>query len=138
MADGYLRLRFHDDADGTGKLWARAEADGFSGEGAAYFSVEELEDFAKALAVFPMPPEDPRRSITGGFGNMENPGTVDQEHLGISVYPADVKRGYIGVQVRMATEIWPGTRPESTKLQWLKLSRPTRPFPNSVQICWPS
>ena len=47
---------------------------------------------------------------------MENPGTVDQEHLGISVYPADVKRGYIGVQVRMATEIWPGTRPESKKL----------------------
>jgi len=37
------------------KLMARAEADGFSGEGGAYFNVEELEEFAEALRVFPPP-----------------------------------------------------------------------------------
>jgi hypothetical protein len=110
----YLRLRFLDDGDGTGKLMAWAEADGFSGESGAYFSVEELEKFAEALQVFPLPPEDHRRSIAGGFGSKEGH-KLAQEHLGISVNLANPQRGYVGIQVRMATEIWPDTRPESKK-----------------------
>jgi hypothetical protein len=110
----YLRLRFRDDGDGTGKLMARAEADGFFGEGGAYFNVEELEEFAGALQAFPLPPEDHRRSIASGFGSKEDDKLV-QEHLGISVYLANPQRGYVGIQVRMATEVWPDTRPESKK-----------------------
>jgi len=107
----YLRLRFLDDGDGTGKLLAEAEADGFSGEGGAYFTVEELEEFAEALRLFPLPPEDHRRSIAGGFGRKEAPDKLAQEHLGISVYLANAQRGYVGIQIRMATEVWPNTRP---------------------------
>src|SRR6266850_508891 len=110
----YLRLRFLDDGDGTRKLTARAEADGFSGESGAYFNVEELEEFAEALQVFPLPPEDHRRSIASGFGSKEDD-KLSQEHLGISVYLANPQRGYVGIQVRMATEVWPDTRPESKK-----------------------
>jgi len=110
----YLRLRFKDDKDGTGLLMARAEADGFSGTSEAYFNVEELEEFAKAIKLFPLPPEDARRSISGGFGSAKDV-QLEQEHLGISVYLADASRGYVGIQVRMATKVWPDTRPESKK-----------------------
>jgi hypothetical protein len=111
----YLRLRFLDDGDGTGKLMAWAAADGFSGESGAYFNVEELEEFAEALQVFPLPPDDHRRSIASGFGGKENHVTLEREHLGISVYLANPQRGYVGIQVRMATAVWPDLRPESKK-----------------------
>jgi hypothetical protein len=111
----YLRLRFLDDGDGTGKLMAWAAADGFSGESGAYFNVEELEEFAEALQVFPLPPDDHRRSIARGFGSKENHVTLEREHLGISVYLANPQRGYVGIQVRMATAVWPDLRPESKK-----------------------
>jgi hypothetical protein len=111
----YLRIRFLDDRDGTGKLMAWAEADGFSGHSGAYFNLEELEEFAEALQVFPLPPEDQRRSIASGFGSKEDHTKVAQEHLGISVYLANPQRGYVGIQVRMATEVWSDTRPESKK-----------------------
>jgi hypothetical protein len=111
----YLRLRFGNDGDGTGRLVARAEADGFSGESGAYFNVDKLEKFAESLQVFPLPPEDNRRSIAGGFGVNEDHTKPAQEHLGISVYLANAQRGYVGIQVRMATEVWPDRRPESKK-----------------------
>src|SRR5579862_5210927 len=100
----HLRLWFGNDGGGSGKLFAQVEADGFSGEGAAYFTVKELEDFAAALQVFPIPPEDSRRSISGGFRRVEDPNRLEQEHLGISVYSAQPQRGYVGVQVRIETE----------------------------------
>jgi hypothetical protein len=115
MPDSYLRLRFDDDGDGTGKLLARAEADGFAGEGGAYFNVSKIEDFANAIGIFPLPSQDKRLSISSGFGSNEH-GQLEQEHLGIAVYPADARRGYIGIQVRMATEVWKETRPESKKM----------------------
>jgi hypothetical protein len=85
----YLRVRFLNDGDGTGKLLARAEADGFSGESGAYFGVEELESFAKALQEFPLPAHDRRRSIASGFGSKQTPNELEQEHLGIFVYPVE-------------------------------------------------
>jgi len=54
MARGFLRLRFHDEGDGTGKLVADAEANGFAGSGGAYFDKQELSDFAQALEAFPL------------------------------------------------------------------------------------
>jgi hypothetical protein len=112
--NSFLRLRFLNDGDGTGKLLAWAEADGFAGRGGAYFNIEVLDEFAGALQVFPFPPDDSRRSIAGGFSSKEDPEGLSQEHR-ISVYPADAQRGYIGIQVRMATELWPETRPQSKK-----------------------
>ena len=53
--------------------------------------------------------------LSGGFGALPGRDEVPQEHVGISVYLADRQRGYIGIQVRMATEVWPQTRPESKK-----------------------
>jgi hypothetical protein len=64
-----IRIRFGDDGDGTGRLSLRAEVDGFSGESSAYFNIETLEAFAKALQEFPLPVQDERRSIVGGFGS---------------------------------------------------------------------
>jgi hypothetical protein len=111
----YLRIRFLDDKDGSGKLLVRAQVDGFSGESGAYFNVDDLEAFAESLMVFPLPAYDSRRAISGGFGTLPGRDEMPQEHVGISVYLADRQRGYIGIQVRMATEVWPQTRPESKK-----------------------
>src|SRR5882672_4424445 len=92
MPHSYLRLRFQDDHDGTGKLLARAEAAGFAGESGAYFNISEIEEFAAAIAVFPVP-ENESYSISGGFGKPDGSGEVEQEHLGIEVYPLDSRRG---------------------------------------------
>ncbi len=112
MPHNYLRFRFQDDGDGTGKLVAQAESSGFAGTSGAYFNVDKIEEFAAAISAFPLPERDMRRSIAGGFGKKNHPGEMD-EHLGIAVYPIDLRRGHIGVQVRMATELWDSTRPES-------------------------
>jgi hypothetical protein len=109
----YLRLRYSDDGDGTGELRTRAEVDGFSGKAKAYFGIDELVAFAESLREFPLPAQDDRRVIAGGFGNLHKPNEVAQEHLAISVYPVNTKRGYVGIQVRMATVHWPDMRPES-------------------------
>jgi len=107
MPTSYLSLRFYDDGDGTGKLCARAESGGFAGQGGAYFDIESIEEFARSIIEYPLVRN---YEISGGFG--ARAGELAQEHLGISVYPID-GRGHIGVQVRMATEVWPDTRPHS-------------------------
>ena len=111
MTHGSLILRFSDDGDGTGKLLATAESGGFSGLGGAYFAVSEIERFASAISQCPLP-ERERCSIASGFCSRAKPGILEQEHLGIQVYPID-SRGHIGVQVRVSTELWDGMRPES-------------------------
>jgi hypothetical protein len=105
MRQGYLRLRFDNE---VGELFARAQADGFSGEGSAYFNIDEIEKFAIALGAFPL--RSP--AISGGFLERDGAGNL-KEHLGISLYAID-SRGHIRVQVRMSTTEHPGdTRPES-------------------------
>lgn len=111
MPRGYLQLSFRDDGDGTGKLLARAEADGFAGKGGAYFSANQIEAFAAALTAFPLP-QQPRPSLSGGYWKKDHSGELDQEHLGLEAYPIG-KRGYIGIHVRIATEIQDQDRPES-------------------------
>ena len=114
MPRSYLRLRFWDEGDGTGELFARAEADGFAGEGSAYFPITELKEFAQAVSEFPLPSNDKRLSLASGFANMDGRGGLDQEHLAINVYAVDT-HGYIGLQIRMATQVSESTRPESQK-----------------------
>jgi hypothetical protein len=119
MPRSYVRLTFDNDDDGTGKLLARAEARGFAGEGGAHFSIPQLEAFAASLLAFPLP-SDTSPSIAGGFWSNANRGELDQEHLAIGVYPLD-KTGHLGVQVRMATQLWQEQRPQSQSATKLEL-----------------
>jgi hypothetical protein len=105
---GYLRLRFADDGDGTGKLYASAEARGFAAKGAAWFGISRIEEFAIAVAAFPLP-ADKQISVAGGFWK---DGQLTQEHLAIEIYQID-SRGHIGVQVRASTELWGKARKRS-------------------------
>jgi len=117
MRHGFLTLGFSDDGDGTGTLDVEAEVDGFSGRSHAYFNKDEISRFAEALSQYPLPP-DQGCSLTGGFG--ESRGRPAQEHVGIDVYPVN-RRGYIGIQVRMATAVWSETRPESQRIAQLEI-----------------
>jgi hypothetical protein len=110
-SQGRLSLRFEDDGDGTGKLLAHARFEGFSGEGGAWFSISELQDFAEAIGIFPFPEGNPP-SIAGGFSKKDGSEDLEQEHLALKVYPTD-RKGHFGVQVRLATELWNDARPES-------------------------
>jgi hypothetical protein len=116
VTGSYLRLRFDDDGDGTGNL-PRAEANGFAGESAAYFGKGQLEDFATALAAFPLVG---RPTVVGGFRDKVVQGRMEQEHLAIECYPFDAK-GNLGLRVRMATELWTPSRPESQHMVALEI-----------------
>jgi hypothetical protein len=119
MSDAFLRLRFDDDGDGIGELIASAKSGSFSGTGRAYFNIDKIEKFADAIADFSLSNEP--HSIAGGcIGTGDRRGELDQEHLGITVYPID-SRGYIGMQIRMATPVLTGERPESRKSATIEL-----------------
>jgi hypothetical protein len=131
MPRSYLRLHFHDDGDGTGKLVARAEANGFAGESGAYFDKQQLEAFAGKVEAFPL---IGRPSISGGFYDREKPRQLKQEHLAIECYPIDTL-GHLGLRVRLATELWPPSRPESqhvAALEILTTYEPLRQFSRGV------
>lgn len=117
MSGGRLRLCFFDDNDGTGRLLARAEANGFAGSGGAYFDTLTLEAFAVNLGEFPL---SGRTSISSGFLGKTQPEALEQEQLTISCYPVDA-HGHIGVHVRLATELRPPARPESKHVVALEM-----------------
>jgi hypothetical protein len=119
MSHGSLTLRFSDDGDGTGKLSIEAESQGYSGKGSAYFGIERIREFAQGISEFPLP-DLVRCSIAGGFYSKEVQGRLEQEHVGIGIYPVD-HRGHIGVQVRMATPMWKDTRPMSQNTATLEV-----------------
>lgn len=114
-----LLIRFLNEDDGTGKLHVRAYCNGFSGDGTAWFSTEELKEFASALAGFPISEEKPP-AIRSGFYRKDSSGELEQEHLSMRVYRTD-RTGHLGVQVRIATEVWPQTRPESQHFVQLEI-----------------
>jgi hypothetical protein len=118
-SQGRLLLRFNDDGDGTGKLFAQANSSGFSGEGSAWFSNKELQDFADTIAAFPIL-EGKSPEITGGFFKKDGSGELEQENLALKVYPID-RRGHLGIQVRIATELWNEERLESQHLVRLEI-----------------
>jgi len=69
-SQGRLLLRFEDDGDGTGKLLAHATSGGFSGEGGAWFSISELQDFAEAIGMFPIPEGNPPYRVSTSLHSM--------------------------------------------------------------------
>ncbi len=128
-----LTARFENDYDGTGKLVIAAEANGFSGKGGAYFSIEELQKFATSIQQFPLPKISPL--IAGGFWSQSRPSELEQELVAIAVTQID-NRGHIGVQVRLASELWPSIRPESqhkVQLEVLTTHEPLRRFGEELQ-----
>jgi len=128
MRHGFLKLEFANHGCGMGELFAQAEAGGFAGKSAAYFDIAAIERFATAISEYPLP-ERSRCSLASGFG-LRAPEPLEQEHLGIEVYPIDL-RGHIGVQVRMATPLWNETRPDSqqtAKLELLTTYEPVAKF----------
>jgi hypothetical protein len=114
-----LVVRFFNENDGTGKLQVRAHCNRFSGEGGAWFGIEELKQFAAALSDYPLSEVD-SPAIKSGFYGQDMSGELEQEHLSLRVYPIDVT-GHLGVQIRIATEVWPETRPESQHFVQLEL-----------------
>ena len=110
-SQGRLLLRFEDDGDGTGKLLAQAAAAGFSGAGGGWFSISKLQDFAKAIGMFPIAEGNPPY-IAGGFYKKDGSPGLEQVHLSLKVYSVD-RRGHLGDQVTIATELWNDARPES-------------------------
>jgi hypothetical protein len=70
--------------------------------------------------MFPLPRNEKRLSIAGGFWDSARRDELSQEHLGIAVYPVD-SRGHIGIQIRMATELLRGERPEFQKIVKLEI-----------------
>ena len=122
------------DDDGTGKLHVRASCNGFSGDGSAWFSTDELKDFAAALATYPITEENPP-AIRGGFYSRDMTGELEQEHLSLRVYPID-RTGHLGFQIRIATEVSPQTRPESqhfVQLEILTTYEPLRQFSGQMK-----
>ena len=119
MTDDSLHLRFDPDTDGTGKLLARVSVRGFTGTGGAYFSVQQIDTFSESLSTFPLPPiEHP--TLTGGYWSRDIETRLEQEHLAITAYPVG-SRGQVGVQVRIATELERGERPNSQQVAKLEL-----------------
>lgn len=115
MTHGFLKLGF---ADETGEPFAEAATQGFAAKAAAYFNIDDIKEFAKSISEYPLP--DRRRcSLASGFGS-RTPGVLHQEHLSIEVYPID-SRGHIGLQVRMATPVWPEQRVDSQRAAKLEL-----------------
>ena len=115
---GSIRLRFERDDDGTGELSATAAANGFAGVGAAWFNVDELQNFASRLSDYPL--SDPGPTIAGGFYRDGARPALSQELIGISAYAVG-RTGQVGVQVRLATGVWEATRPESRHSVQLEL-----------------
>lgn len=133
-SQGKLLLRYDDDGDGTGKLIVQANSNGFCGEGSAWFSEGELQDFADNIAIFPIP-EGTSPKIAGGFYKKDGSGEFTQEHLALTVYPID-RRGHLGFQVRIATELWNESRPESqhaVKLEIITTYEPLGQFSSQLK-----
>jgi hypothetical protein len=85
--------------DGTGEVFAKFEADNFSGCGSAWFDLKKLAAQAESFAQYPLSAETPPR-IEGGYWNTSAT-KIDQEHLHISAYPIN-SRGAIGLLARVA------------------------------------
>lgn len=109
-----LRIRFEEDADGTGELFVEVTSKGFSGRGSAWFDKINLITFAKKLAeTYPLNTETPL-SIEGGFWSKSG-GDLEQIHVGLKFYPIG-STGQIGCRVSLATAVHSQERPESQSL----------------------
>ena len=107
----FVKFTVKRDDDGTGELFAEFSAKGFSGKGSAWFDIQSLSKSAEQFSRYPLNAYS-EPIIIGGFWSKDTSGEIDQEHLAVSAYKTD-NTGGVAVQVRVASEIWEGMRPES-------------------------
>jgi hypothetical protein len=91
----YLKLTLDRADDGTAGLTATVHADGFAGEGSAWFEMEELRTFCERLAEYPL------------GGRLALAGYPAQTQLSIQIDPHG-HRGGVLVSVELADPIEPG------------------------------
>lgn len=129
-----LRLRFEDDNDGTGELFAEVHQGLFSGLASAWFAVEEVRAFGQALQDrSPLESGSPIK-LEGGFWANAGPTRIEHLHLGLAVYPIG-STGVVGIGVTLATQIHQFERPESRCSVTVELQtnyEPLRVFGRSV------
>jgi len=94
-----LILSFEDENDGSGKLTASVEANGFAGQGDAWFSHEQLRAFAEDCKVYPLAGTGP--VLNGGYWNDAGSALLEVR-LSIRFEPYDA-RGTILASVQLAT-----------------------------------
>ena len=98
-----LILTYTPENEHDGELCALIESVGYSGQGAAWFSVDQLQSFCAALAAYPISSDTPA-SLSGGYWNDDATALV-QTHVGLIIAPYDNRGGLI-VSVQLSTPIW--------------------------------
>jgi hypothetical protein len=98
------------DGDGTLKLCATVQCEGFRGHSCAWFGVSQLEEFADRLLAYPLPLDD-HPTIRGGFWNKKIQGEIEQLHLALSFYPVGL-RGAVGCLVTLQTPLHDSEKPK--------------------------
>jgi hypothetical protein len=113
MSESFVGLRYLSDGDGTGKLLVHVQNAQFRGASSAWFGEDELLAFAHSLATsFPLKSGE-KPSIQAGFPYAEQAESEFQQvHVAITVYPVGTT-GAIGVQIKLATPLYEGERPDS-------------------------
>jgi hypothetical protein len=105
--DGLLLRYEYRDTDGTGELHAHARYGGFAGASSAWFSDDQLLNFADQL--LKRPPSDAQFHLSAGTGTEG----AFEEHVGLTV--ALGMRGETVVLAHLSTPTNPGSNPGSSR-----------------------
>lgn len=98
-----LILTYTSENEHDGELCASVEGVGYSGQGAAWFNVAQLQSFCAALAAYPISSDTPP-SLSGGYWNEDGTAIV-QTHVGLTIAPYDI-RGSLLVSIQLSAPIW--------------------------------
>lgn len=102
-----LTLSYAPEDEWHGELTANVTSEGFSGESAAWFGMEQLKAFNERLKAFPIPAgQEP--SLGGGFWENDQ---LKEAHVSIHIEPAG-SRGQLRVNVILAKPPWELNGPE--------------------------
>ena len=94
-----LTLSYRREDERHGEVTAHVESGTFAGRSSAWFRMEQLRAFGKALDRFPIVPgEEP--TLIGGYWRSDD--KVDQAHVFIRIEPAGL-RGELRMRVTLAT-----------------------------------
>lgn len=99
-----LRICFRPDDEWLGELRVSVSVNSFSGVSEAWFSKDDLKEFARAITAFPLPADAPPR-ISGGLGGNET--SPSQELVTVTFEPHN-KIGAVRATVHLETEFWDG------------------------------
>jgi len=108
--DAALRIEWSPDTDGTGALTVTASDGCFAGRGSAWFNRQEVDAFGVALRdTFPLQTVIGLEYPPAGY---RSEGLVgEMPDFALRVYPVG-STGQIGIQLRLAAEVYRFMRPE--------------------------